>query len=219
MTAAVLSANLGNFDTPHQPITQLGINYLQHTFTDEDFPPITGLTPRFQYRIPKIFGWQIFPGRQYYLWMDAAFTLATPDSLKWFVDRIGNNDFAFFAHPNRNTIREEVDHIEEQLNKKGKTKGSRYLLDRYENGLHKEQYTDICLDKDYVDDALYHSGVFIYKDSEHTRDVMRLWWMHQSRYWTCDQVALPYILKDSAVVTLPGAPDNCEHITRVSNHA
>lgn len=219
MNIAVLSANLGGFDTPHEPVPQTGVNYFQHTFTDIDFKPITGLTPRFQYRIPKIFGWQMRPGHQYYLWMDAAFTLAKPDSLKWFVDQIGHNDFAFFAHPNRSSIKEEVEHIEEQLNKKGKTKGSRYLLDRYKNGLHKEQYADILLDKDYEDDVLFHSGVFMYKDYEHTRDVMKLWWMHQSRYWTCDQVPLPYVLKDSAVVTLPGAPDKCEHVRRVSNHA
>lgn len=214
MKAAVLSANLGNFDTPSDFVPQEGIEYSQHTFTDEDFPPITGLTPRFQYRIPKLFSWQMYPGYDIYLWLDGAFSLAKPESLKWFIDQLGDNDFAFFAHPNRKTIKEEVDHIEEYLNK-----GNKYLVSRYENGLHKEQYEDILLDKDFVDDSLYHSGVFIYRDSEHARDVLRLWWLHQSRYWTCDQVPLPYVLKDSAVKVLPGQPDKCEHIRRVSNHA
>lgn len=214
MKVAVLSANLGNFDTPSEPVKQEGIEYSFHCYTDEDFPPITGLTPRFQYRIPKLFGWQMFPDHDIYLWLDGAFTLSEPDSLQWFVDQLGDNDFAFFAHPNRKTIKEEVDHIEEYLNK-----GNQYLVSRYQNGLHKEQYKDITLDEDYIDDALFHSGVFIYRDSEHSRDVMRLWWMHQSRYWTCDQVPLPYVLKDSAVKVMPGQPDKCKYLKRVSNHA
>ena len=66
MKVAILTANLGNFDTQVDPVTQDLPNGVEkiafHRYTDNNFPPITGLTPRLQYRIPKLFGWQMFPG-------------------------------------------------------------------------------------------------------------------------------------------------------------
>lgn len=193
MKVAILSANLGAFDKVVKPVDQElpeGVESVTyHCWTDSDFPPITGLTPRFQYRIPKLFGWQMFPGYDIYLWLDGSVSLQDEDSLKWYMDQLGSGDMAFFDHPNRNTIREEVDHIEEHLRL-----GKPYITPRYKNGLHKEQLADIELDTQYIDDALYASTTFIYRDSEKVRDAMRHWWLHQSRYFTCDQVALPYVL-------------------------
>ena len=120
MKVAILSANLGNFDTPIDPVKQdlpEGVEIAFHRFTDEDFPPITGLTPRFQYRIPKMFGWQMFPGYDIYIWLDASMSLQRSDSVKWLLDQLGEADVAFFKHPWRKTIKEEVNHIEEYLKK------------------------------------------------------------------------------------------------------
>lgn len=205
MKVAILQANLGNFDTPKDPVEQdlpEGITEVKfRRWTDADFPPITGLTPRFQYRIPKLFGWQMEPGYDFYIWLDGTASFKRPDCLKYYLDQLGNGDMAFFAHPNRKTIQEEVDHIDDYLNRrKGTPRGQEYLIKRYQNGLHKEQLEDIKLDKDYVDDKLYASTTFIYRDSEEVRDAMRLWWLHQSRYFTVDQIVLPYVLWKSNLV-------------------
>jgi len=201
---AILSANLNNFDTPVPPVAQElpeGIeSETYHCFTDADFPPITGLTPRFQYRIPKLFSWQMLPGYDYYLWMDGEWSLKRPDSLKWYIEQLGDGDIAFFKHPNRHSIKEEVQHIDDYMNRRtGTKKGQDYLVARYKNGLHREQYDDILLDEDFVDNKLYATTLFIYRDSEKVRDALRLWWLHQSRYFTCDQVVLPYILWKSGL--------------------
>lgn len=193
MKLAILSANLNNFDKVVKPVEQdlpHGIDQIDyHCFTDSDFPPITGLTPRLQYRIPKLFGWQMFPGYDYYIWLDGGCSFLREDCAEYYLKQLGDADFAFFEHPNRSTIRQEVDHIEDHLQK-----GKPYITSRYKNGLHKEQYADILLDESFVDDKLYASTTFIYRDSEEVRDMMRLWWLHQSRYFTCDQVVLPYVL-------------------------
>lgn len=220
---AILSANLGNFDKPIEPVDQElpeGIESVTyHCYTDSDFPPITGLTPRFQYRIPKMFGWQMFPGYDYYLWLDGSVTLKRTDSLKWYLEQLGDADMAFFKHPNRNSIKEETDHVDAYLTRRlGTKRGQEYMIRRYENGLHKEQLADILLDKDFVDDRLYASTGFIYRDSETVRDALRLWFLHQARYFTCDQIALPYAIRNLKVATMHEPIFKSGHISLVSQH-
>lgn len=199
MKLAILQANLGNFDESVDPVEQkfarddeLGIvDYSFHRFTDDDFPPITGLTSRLQYRIPKMFGWQMYPGYDYYIWLDGGVSLLRSDSAQWYLDQLGKADLAIFSHPNRNTIRKEVEHIEEHLRL-----GKPYITSRYKNGLHKEQLAVIEADPDYVDDKLYASTTFIYRNNARMQSMLREWWFYQSRYFTCDQVVLPWLLNE-----------------------
>ncbi len=217
MNVAILSCNLGNFDTPVKPVDQIlpeGIDSATyHCFTYDDFPQIADLPPRFQYRIPKMFGWQMFEGFDYYLWLDGTVSLQREDCLKWYLDQLGDGDMAFFAHPNRKTIQEEVNHIEEHLNL-----GKPYITARYKNGLHKEQLVDIQLDPHFKDTKLYASTTFIYKDSEAVRNALRVWWLHSSRYFTCDQVALPYVTKDLDVRVLDEPIYKTGYMSLVSHH-
>lgn len=213
---AILSANLGSFDQVKEPVEQElpdGIEQIDyHCFTDKDFPPIMGLTPRFQYRIPKLFGWQMFPGYDDYIWLDGSVTFLRPDCVKYYMEQLGDADMCFFKHPTRRNIRQESAHIEEHLQA-----GKPYIGARYVNGLHKEQLADI-LDQDYKDDKLYASTTFIYHDSEEVRDAMRLWWLHQSRYFTVDQIALPYAVRNLAVKTFDQPIYKTGYMSMVSKH-
>lgn len=212
MKVAVLSANLGNFDNPVDPGEQT-VPYTFHRFTDENFPPITGLTPRLQYRIPKMFGWQMFPGYDYYIWLDSSMAFSHTGAIEWMLKHLGDNDMAFFKHPWRKTVKEEVEHIDDYLNrKKGTKSGQQYLIDRYKNGLHKESlaYTG--------DGKLYASPVFIYRDNDFVRSALEDWWSTQSRYFTCDQVSLTYALQGIRVSILPGNPFESEYVEVASPH-
>ena len=211
---AVLSCILGDFDTPVDPVEQT-LPFTFHRWTDEDFPPITGLTPRLQYRIPKLFGWQMLPGYDVYLWLDGAVSLQRPDCLQWYLDQLGDNDMAFFAHPDRKTIKEEVDHIEDHLQK-----GKPYITARYKNGLHKEQLAVIEADEHYVDDTLYASTAFIYRNNSRVQSLLWDWWFYQSRYFTCDQVVLPWLLTNWGVKvkTLEEPIYKSGYISMVSHH-
>ncbi len=219
MKVAILQANLGNFDTPQDPVKQdlpEGVSVTFHRWTDDDFPPILGLTPRLQYRIPKTFGWQMFPDYDFYIWLDGSVSLKRPDCVRWYLEQLGDNDMAFFKHPTRRNIRQETAHIEEHL-KLGKP----YITKRYKNGLHKEQLAEIMLDKDFKDDKLYASTAFIYKNNEQARSALRLWWYHASRYFTVDQIALPYVLWKYGlkVKTLDEPLYKSGYISLVSNHS
>lgn len=219
MKIAVLTANLGNFDTPVDPVIQdlpRGISEIKfHRFTDDNFPPITGLTPRMQYRIPKLFGWQMFPGYDYYLWLDGSVSLERKNSVGWFLDKCRGYDIALFKHPWRNTMKEETDHIADKL-----TKNSRYIISRYKNGLHKEQLTECLADPKFEDKILYTSTAFIYHNTKKIQKAMKLWWYYQSRYFTCDQIVLPYVVfKNKLKVNMINVNQyKTEYLSLVSKH-
>lgn len=190
---AVLQANLGNFDTPSKPVEQT-IPFKFHCFTDKDFPPCAGLTPRLQYRIPKTHGFEMFPGYDKYLWLDGSFNLARKDSLEWFEEMLGDGDIVFFKHPARNTMREETDYIDSYLQRKAGTKrGQDYLLARYKNGFHQEQLDKCYADPEFIDDSLYTSTAFMYRNTPKVQAFLKDWWYEGSRHFTCDQIVLPYL--------------------------
>lgn len=184
MNVYVLTASLGNFDRIEQPIEQ-SMPFGWWCFKDEDFPPIAGLSPRLQYRIPKTQGWQIKPGADVYIWLDGSMKFARRDSLEWLVGQLGDGDMAIFKHPDRKTIREEVEYLEAK-------KDHPYIKARYENGLHKEQLAEVDATA-YSDDRLWASTLFAYRPNGAVRAMMKDWLYTSVRYFTCDQVALPYL--------------------------
>lgn len=219
MKIAILSANLGGFDQAVDPISQdTPKGYAEvyfHRFTDNDFPPITGLTPRFQYRIPKLFGWQMLPGYDAYIWLDSSLSMLRTDSTTWLMDKLGANDMAFFKHPWRNSITQETNHIEEKLQE-----GGRYITSRYKNGLHKELLAEAMSDEGFRDSVLYTSTAFVYRNKKNVHDMLKMWWYYQSRYFTCDQISLPYVIykQNIKVSEIEENQYETEYLTLVSKH-
>lgn len=214
MRIAVLTANLGEFDKIVPSLSQNEICTFVE-YNDENFPPVEGLTSRLQYRIPKLFGWEMMPRYDIYLWLDGSMSLQRPDSVSWFLNKLGDNDIALFRHPWRKTIKEEVEHISQKLHE-----GNRYLTARYKNGLHKEQYAEILKDKEYQDNILYTSTTFIYRNTPRVQAAMKLWWYYQSRYYTCDQVVLPYVMSVAGLKVSVIEEDQFKnpYVTLVSHH-
>lgn len=214
MKIAILTANLGNFDKPVNPAPQkTGHEVVFHRFTDEDFPPIADLPGRFQYRIPKLFGWQMFPGYDIYIWLDGSFSFTRDDCVEWFMKQLGDADMALFKHPWRSSAAEETQHIEDYL-----AKNDKYITPRYKNGLHKGQLAQIQADETYVDDHLFTSTAFIYRNNERVMLALAEWWFHQSRYFTVDQIVLPYVVRNLKVNTIPDNQYKTKFLTLVSEH-
>lgn len=216
---AILQANLGNFDDCVDPVPQekpAGVEKIKfQRFTDENFPPIAGLTPRLQYRIPKLFGWEMAPGYDVYIWLDGGITFQRADSVGWYLEQLGDKDAVFFRHPWRQTMKQETDHIEEKLKQK-----HRYILPRYGNGLHKEMYAEAIKDPEFVDDKLFCSTVFVYRNTPKVQEFMKQWWYYQSRYYTCDQLAQTYALSKSKlnITEINEVLYRLGHVCLVSHH-
>lgn len=216
MKVAILSANLRGFDTPQNPVQQDWDDvYLYFRYTDETIAPIADLSGRFQYRIPKLFGWELLPDYDAYVWLDGSMTFERPDCLRWFIDQLVDADAAFFKHPVRRNVRQEVAHINEKLEQ-----GNEYITKRYANGLHWEMLNVCMKDPTFKDRQLLASTAFVYRNNEKARELMRQWWYYQSRYYTCDQVNLPYAIhKSGAKVNV--IPDNLfkiGYLSRISHH-
>jgi hypothetical protein len=191
---AVITCNMGSFDKPLAFVPQ-SMNHDHYHFSDENFPHRhCSMTPRLQARIPKMFGWQMAPRYEYYIWVDCSHSLRHENSVKWFHDQLWDADMALFKHPTRNNIQEEADHIKERLSNK-----CPYITPRYENELIEEQLHEIYLNKEFVDDRLYASTALIYRNTKEIQDMMVQWWYHTSRFHSVDQLALPYVIWKAGV--------------------
>jgi hypothetical protein len=180
---------MGNFDKPVEYVKQ-SMEYDFYEFTDKNFPPrFCSMTPRLQAHIPKKFGWQMVPGYDFYLWVDRSHSLLHPDSVKWFYEQCQNVDIAVLRHPMRKTIQEEADYIRGRL-----AKNCTYLTPRYANELMDEQLEVIKSDKEYIDNCLFASTVFIYRNNEKIQNMMKEWWYHTSRFHLVDQFSFPYLI-------------------------
>ena len=189
MTIAVITANLGNFD-PKADYVEQSLPYDFYRFTDENFPPRhNSITPRLQARIVKMFGWQMVPAHDYYIWVDASCILSNKNSIKWFLEQCKDVDMAVFKHPHRNTIQQEADYLKERLRI-----NDPYIVSRYKNELIDEQLAVIKADRGFADQNLFASTAFVYRNNSKVQNVMFHWWHHTSRYHSIDQLSLPYIL-------------------------
>jgi hypothetical protein len=194
MKTAILTANLGTFEKQVAFVQQC-VNYDFYSFTDENFPPRhCSMTPRLQARIPKMFGWQMAPGYDFYIWVDSSHSLQHKNSVKWFQDQLWDADIALFKHPTRATIQEEAEHIKDRLEKK-----CPYITPRYENELIDEQLKAIFSDRSFADDRLFASTALIYRNTKEIQDMMVQWWYHTSRFHSVDQLALPYVVFKAGV--------------------
>lgn len=212
MRVAVITANLGSFDKPVEHAEQSVACDFFH-FTDENFPPrLNSMSPRLQARIVKMFGWQIVPGYDYYIWVDSSCALARPDSAKWFLDQCKDVDIAVFKHPHRNTIQEEADYLKERLKLEAEGKKGLYILPRYEN-----EDIDGQLGEVDPNAELYASTAFIFRHSESVRSAMKEWWYHTSRYHSIDQLSLSHVLAGLKIKVIPDNYLKCKYLEYVRN--
>ena len=194
MNILVHSANLGDFDKilPHVPQS---IPHDYRISNDTNFPPRSkAMTPRLQARIPKCFGWQMFPGYDFYMWIDGNLTLKHHDALMHFLNGLDDHDVVALRHHRRPNIRQEVRYIRKGINQQ-----SQYIVRRYENELLKEEYASIVADENYVDDLLLLSGAFMYRNTPEVQQAMKEWWYQTSRYHIVDQIGFVYALKSAGL--------------------
>lgn len=214
MRIAVITANLGGFEKPlKHPEQSVACDFFH--FTDKNFPPrFNAMTSRLQARIPKMFGWQMVPGYDYYIWVDSSCVLTSADSIKLFLEQCKDADVVVFKHPNRGSIQEEADYLNYRL-----SINCPYITPRYKNELIDEQLAEIRADKSFEDNNLFASTGLIYRNNNKVRDMLKEWWYHTSRYHSIDQLSLPYVLAKSGckLKIIPEKYSKSAYITYVRN--
>jgi hypothetical protein len=151
------------------------------------------MRPRLVGKIPKMLAWHLYPGYDYYMWIDQLFNLNNPDAVSWFINELGDHDALFFAHPHRSSIYSEYDFCKTAMND-----NNQYIIERYQDEDMDLQIKDYNLNQDYIDDLLIAAGAFIYKASlveNKNYNVMKEWFFHNCIYSVQDQISLPFLLK------------------------
>lgn len=155
------------------------------------------MSARLKGKIHRMLEWEEYPDYDYYIWMDSTFHILKPDAIKYAVASIGSADICLFPHPDRHSIREELDLVNELVKQ-----GNPYIISRYGGERINQQVRHYYLDEDFVDDTLFATGCFIYsrnlvENREH--NLMKEWFYHNCIWSVQDQLSLPYLIKKMQV--------------------
>lgn len=156
-------------------------------------PRKKAMSPRLRGKIPKMVVWEDHPGYDYYIWMDAGFSISDASAIERMVDQCLNDvDICLFRHSFRHSVKQELDFVVSLMHT-----GNQYLLDRYEGERMIEQVQSYSKDATWIDNVLFECGTFIYSknivaNKEH--NVMKEWFYHNCIWSVQDQLSLPYLL-------------------------
>jgi len=195
MKICLTTANLANIDgaTPKKILKQklpsiFTLDIFQ--YDDTNFPPrINALSPRLQAKIPRMFGYELHPGYDFYIWMDGSINVTHPEAIKYLIEGLGSKEMFLFRHPKRNSITQECEHVTNQI-----SIGNQYIKNRYANEPIQEEVNLYLSDNSFVDNKLFAGGCFVYSKNIINKGFLRDWFYHNCRYSIQDQISLPYLI-------------------------
>lgn len=178
--------------------TTMGIEYKRIFLTDKNFPNReNALNPRLQAKMPRMLGFDMYPGYDYYFWSDSNITLNRSDAIMSFYNLCRDKEMVVFKHPHRSFLYEEFKFMSDNVGIP--------FLEKYKGEFIKEQYERYKSElKNFRGVPLYASGCFMYKNTEKTRMLMKEWYFQNCRYSTQCQLSLPYVVQkyNPAIVEL-----------------
>jgi hypothetical protein len=155
-------------------------------------PRKKAMLPRLRGKIPRMLVWEDHPGYDYYIWMDAGFSISDSSAIEKMVDKCIDVDACFFKHSARHSVKQEMEFVISLI-----ASGNKYLIDRYEGERMKEQVDEYSKDITWIDNILFECGTFIYsKNIVSNRDynIMKEWFYHNCIWSVQDQLSLPYLI-------------------------
>jgi len=202
VTTASFGSRLNSFWVKQQSNTfNITFNRIDGTVESER---IKAMHPRLRGKLPKMLSWELYPGYDYYIWIDSSFNITSPDCIDKIVKECQDVDACFFNHSQRNSVNSEYLFVESLIKD-----GNQYLIDRYQGENMKEQVNAYNADSKFVDDKLFECGIFIYSKDlviDKNYNLMKEWFYHNCLYSVQDQLSLPYLISKFKPLykTLPG---------------
>lgn len=199
MKVAIISGNLGSYDPPNDWPDQIvpeGVEVSFHRFTDANFPPRPkAMTSRLQCGLLKWFGphYVTLPGGtlyDVYIWIDGS-CAPTPIFTAWWLEQLGNASMAVFAHPERQTVREEYEFMTARMARPGET----YLNSRYAGEWLDEEFAACDPDAPLVASTSFAYRWGYHKDDGRQMQTMHCVWDHKTRFHLHDQLAFSTALR------------------------
>lgn len=193
----VITADFGdhisnyNYQLPHQITKKYEVEYI--CYTDQNTSSrLLSLHPRLKSKIPKMLDW-VENSADYYIWFDSKFKIRSNTLVDDVIDSLGDYDIQIFKHPQRKSIKSEIDFLEDEMLRLN----NNYLIDRYKGERIRSQYEFYVQDTNFIDYNFFSMGFFVYsKNLIKNRDYNLLtdWFFHNC-YWSIqDQISFPYLL-------------------------
>lgn len=187
---AIVSAVTGQID--RRPQLQPGTGIFVYNETIEPLPfPRQDVNQRLRAKYFRMSTHWLLPDYAAYIWIDAAFHISDIDALQVFmVNALGSADCAFFGHPDRQTIAEELKDVETAI-----ANGFEYLRVRYGDEPMRAQ-VDAYIAEGFPMDKypLIASGMFIRRNVPHVNAAFDHWLIENFKWTIQDQLSFPYIL-------------------------
>ena len=155
-------------------------------------PRQKAMLPRLRGKIPKMIVWEDHPSYDYYIWMDAGFSISDESAIERMVDACIDTDACFFKHSGRSSVKQELDHVISLI-----ATDNQYLIDRYDGERMKEQVEHYSKNVHWIDNVLFECGTFIYSKNviaNRQYNLMKEWFYHNCIWSVQDQLSLPYLL-------------------------
>lgn len=197
MTVAVITANLGGYDTlRYFPIQDTECTLFAVTDADCDGwqrLPVPGphAHPRMRAKVPKCRP-DLYTHAGLNIWIDASFQVLADDFVAWCVESLGGGDLGFIRHPRRQHIAAEAE-VSEPMTK-------------YQGQPVREQVGDY-LRRGFDDRfGLWATGLIVSRPTPRVRAFGDAWLREQLRWTYQDQLSLPPLLEEFGItpVDLPG---------------
>lgn len=188
----IISSNMGR-RVSNTVVKQEGVSADYICYNDTNFPTrSSSFTPRMTSKIPKMIGWMLNPGYDFYIWIDNYFNIKRPDAAAWFIQEINGHDILLLKNPYRNSIKKEAEFMHERISENASN-----FMDRIGGEPIMEQVETYFLDHTFTDNKLMAGGIFCYsselvKNTEY--NFMKEWFFHTCFYSIRDQLSLPYLL-------------------------
>jgi len=155
-------------------------------------PRQKAMLPRLRGKIPKMIVWEDHPGYDYYIWIDAGFSISDELAIERMIDACIDTDACFFKHSGRSSVKQELDYVISLI-----ATDNQYLIDRYNGERMIEQVEEYYKDSTWIDNVLFECGTFIYSKNiiaNEQYNVMKEWFYHNCIWSVQDQLSLPYLL-------------------------
>lgn len=194
MKIKLISANFGGHSEIriHNPeeLTKYNVDIV--SYTDQNTPSRhLSVHSRLKGKIPKMLEWENGGDYDYYIWVDSKFTLLD-GIIEQMINGIGEHDLCLFNHPERSSIKVELEFMNTLMGQ-----GNQYLISRYQGEDMDNQVNEYLSDPEFIDDKLFSCGCFIYSKKlieNKNYNLLKEWFYHNAKYSIQDQLSLPYLL-------------------------
>lgn len=196
MKALVTTSGFGNVHSlksvwVEQKIEGVDVEFQR--FDDSNYPSrARSMSPRLKGKIFKMLAWEEFPDYDYYIWMDSTFHMLKSKAVEYAIKSLGDADICLFNHPERSTLKQEVDYVLAKLGQQDS-----YISSRYDGERIAWQYDKYVSDKGFLDNKLFAAGCFIYSRrliKNKNYNLLKEWFYHNCVWSVQDQISLPYLI-------------------------